>query len=94
MDTVMSITEQRKYLYKMQQRYREANRSERGGLPNEMERVAEKHRTHPLHSLERDYGASGLLTAPTTATITPYVKGGGSLGPIGIVVRCPVSSPR
>ena len=44
MDTVMSIAEQRKYLCKMQQRYREANRSERGELLNEMERVTEKHR--------------------------------------------------
>jgi len=39
MNAVMSINEQRKYLYKMQQRYREANRSERGELLNEMGRV-------------------------------------------------------
>jgi hypothetical protein len=40
----MTIDERRKYLRKMQERYLQANRKERGGLLDEMEAVTELHR--------------------------------------------------
>jgi hypothetical protein len=40
----MTIDERRKYLYRMRQRYREANRKQKGTLLDEMERVTELHR--------------------------------------------------
>jgi hypothetical protein len=53
----MTIDERRKYLRKMQERYRQANRKERGQLLNEMEAVTELHRKSLIRlmkgSLER-----------------------------------------
>jgi hypothetical protein len=50
----MTIDERRKYLHKMQKRYRAANRKEKGRLLDEMEQVTELHRKHLITLLKGD----------------------------------------
>ena len=56
-DDQMTVDERRKYLRKMQKRYRKASRCERSRLLDEMEAVLEQHRKslirHMKGSLER-----------------------------------------
>ncbi|MFH1634965.1 MAG: hypothetical protein ABIG63_13300 [Chloroflexota bacterium] len=47
-DEKMTIDERRKYLRKMQKKYNQATRQERGRLLNEMEVVTELHRKSPF----------------------------------------------
>jgi hypothetical protein len=50
----MTIDERRKYLRKMQKRYRKADRKEKGWLLDEMEAVTELHRKHLIALLRGD----------------------------------------
>lgn len=50
----MTIDEKRKYLHKMQKRYRAAKRKEKGRLLDEMEQVTELHRKHLITLLKGD----------------------------------------
>jgi len=53
-DEKMTIDERRKYLKKMQKRYREANRQEKSKLLDEMEMVTELHRSSLSRLLKSD----------------------------------------
>jgi hypothetical protein len=53
-DEKMTIDERRKYLRKMQKRYREANRQERSQLLDEMQAVTELHRKSLIRLLQSD----------------------------------------
>jgi hypothetical protein len=50
----MTINERRKYLRRMQRRYRKAGRSEKGRLLDEMEQVTELHRKYLIELLKGD----------------------------------------
>jgi hypothetical protein len=53
-DEKMTIDERRKYLRRMQKRYRKASRSEKGRLLDEMEQVTELHRKYLIELLKGD----------------------------------------
>jgi len=59
----MSIGEQRKYSRRMQKRYRQADRKERGQLLDEMEAVTELHRKSLIRLMNGDLDSASPPTA-------------------------------
>ena len=59
----MTIDERRKYLYKMWERYRNANRKEKGKLLDEMENVTDMHRKAIIRILSERLSRKKTLTA-------------------------------